>query len=64
MITAPNINLRPLSAKVIQDSIRQLAGLLIPSVECRDNDGRVWIRFRGVNFSFRLRYHTMGVEGD
>ena len=38
------------SLKSIQDSICKEHGLLIPSVECRDAGGFVWIGFRGVSF--------------
>ena len=47
---------------VIQHSIYRDHGQLIPSVECCDTDGRVWIGFRGVGPLCPLRDH-MGVDG-
>ena len=46
------------SLKTIQDNIYKEHGLLIPSIECRDAGGCVWINFRGVSFAL----YTLTIE--
>ena len=47
----------PFTAEAIQGNIYKEHGPSIPSIECRDLDGRVWIGFRGVGVPSSCRNH-------